>query len=241
MTNLPTSSIPFLTTQQMIEVDRAMEEDYKILLIQMMENAGRNLAHLARTRFFSGDPRGKKVVVLAGRGGNGGGGMVCARRLHNWGADVSVYTTALDKAYTGVPAHQLDVLRNMGVTIDQHPSGAFDLVVDAVIGYSLSGNPRGKAGELVAWANTQEAPVLSLDVPSGVNAADGQVFEPAVNATATMTLALPKVGLKGKNAKPLVGELYLADISIPPGLYKGPGLQLEVDHIFAEEEIVRLW
>ena len=65
-------TIPYLTTDQMIEVDRAMMEDYKIELIQMMENAGRNLASLARERFFGGNPVGHHVVVLAGSGGNGG-------------------------------------------------------------------------------------------------------------------------------------------------------------------------
>jgi len=77
--------IRYLTTDQMIEVDRAMIEDFKIELIQMMENAGRNLASLARERFLDGDPIGKRVVVLAGTGGNGGGALVAARRLHNWG------------------------------------------------------------------------------------------------------------------------------------------------------------
>ncbi len=83
--------IPYLTTAQMVEVDRAMIEDYHIELIQMMENAGRNLAHLARSRFFVGQATGKKVIVLAGTGGNGGGVLVCARRLHNWGAKVRVF------------------------------------------------------------------------------------------------------------------------------------------------------
>ena len=78
-------SVPYLTTEQMIEVDRAMMEDFKIELIQMMENAGRNLAHLARERFLEGDPRSRKVVVLAGTGGNGGGALVCARRLQTTG------------------------------------------------------------------------------------------------------------------------------------------------------------
>ena len=87
---LYTGPITPLTTSQMIEVDRAMIEDYHIDLIQMMENAGRNLAHLARERFLHGDPRGQKVVVLAGTGGNGGGALVCARRLHNYGADARV-------------------------------------------------------------------------------------------------------------------------------------------------------
>lgn len=96
MTLFPTvheSEVPFVTTEQMIEVDRAMIEDYGILLIQMMENAGRNLADLARARFLAGDPNGKRVAVLAGVGGNGGGALVCARRLANWGADVHVFIT----------------------------------------------------------------------------------------------------------------------------------------------------
>lgn len=86
-------NIPFITTAQMIEVDRAMIEDYGVTLIQMMENAGRELATLARWRFLATDdgdhprePRGKRVIVLAGTGSNGGGGLVCARRLHGWGA-----------------------------------------------------------------------------------------------------------------------------------------------------------
>ncbi len=82
----PASAVPYVTTEQMIEVDRAMIEDYRIDLIQMMENAGRNLAHLARELFLDGDPRGRSLVVLAGTGGNGGGAMVCARRLANYGA-----------------------------------------------------------------------------------------------------------------------------------------------------------
>ena len=85
--------IPYVTTDQMIEVDRAMIEDCKIELIQMMENAGRNLASLARERFLGGDPIGKRVVVLAGTGGNGGGALVAARRLHNWGVHVRVFLT----------------------------------------------------------------------------------------------------------------------------------------------------
>ncbi len=81
----PTVRVPFLNAAQMAEVDRAMIEDYQIDLARMMENAGRNLALLARDKFLSGNPQDKGVAVLAGSGGNGGGAMVCARHLHNWG------------------------------------------------------------------------------------------------------------------------------------------------------------
>lgn len=236
--------VPYLTTEQMREVDRAMIEDYHIELIQMMENAGRNLAHLARERFLDGDPRDKRVVVLAGTGGNGGGALVCTRRLHNYGAEVRVFVTKPDDDFKAVPAHQLDILRRMGVPVSLaetvSEAGTPDLVVDGVIGYSLKGAPRGTAGDLIRWANAQAAPILALDAPSGVDTTSGTVFEPAIEATATMTLALPKAGLRAPGVEEQVGELYLADISVPPELYAAPALGLNVNHLFAESDIIRL-
>ncbi len=234
--------IPFLNTEQMREVDRAMIEDYHIQLIQMMENAGRNLAHLARTRFLGGDPQGHTVVILAGRGGNGGGGLVCARRLHNWGANIHVFKTHPDENYEGVPAHQLNILRRMGVSVQTadflHDDQPAILIIDAIIGYSLAGAPWGAAAKLIEWANGRETAVLSLDTPSGLDTTTGTIYQPAIQATATMTLALPKQGLRDNFAH--VGELYLADISIPPSLYKSINLQLPVPPIFAQEEIIHV-
>lgn len=236
--------VPYVTTEQMIEVDRAMMEDFRIDLIQMMENAGRNLAHLARTRFFAGDPRDKKVVVLAGTGGNGGGAMVCARRLHNWGAQVQVLVTKPDEEISLTSAHQLRILRRMKVLVAQPGAvtlaGKPELIIDGVIGYSLEGSPRGAAAGLIRWANAQNAPILALDAPSGVDTTSGSVFEPAIKAAATMTLALPKEGLRAPGVEAHVGELYLADISVPPSLYAQPDLALQVDYLFAENDIIRL-
>jgi NAD(P)H-hydrate epimerase len=228
----------------MIEVDRAMIQDFKIELIQMMENAGRNLADLARGRFLDGDPRGKRVTVLAGSGGNGGGALVAARRLDNWGAAVGVALAQPATAMTAVPAHQLDILERMGVPIVAAESvaslAAADVVLDGLIGYSLKGPPKGAAAELIEWANRQSAPVLSLDVPSGVDGATGIAFDPAIWAAATMTLALPKLGLLGPGVEARVGELYLADISVPPGLYQRPPLNIRVGPLFAHTDIIRL-
>ena len=127
----------------MIEVDRAMIEDYKIELIQMMENAGRNLAHLARTHFLKDSLNQKQVVIMAGTGGNGGGALVCARRLHNYGVDVQVILTKPDTDFTAVPAHQLDILRQMNIPITQAdttlPTDKPNLIIDGIIGYSLKG------------------------------------------------------------------------------------------------------
>ena len=136
-----------------------MIEDFKIDLVQMMENAGRNLADLARARFLNGDPQGRKVTALAGTGGNGGGSLVCARWLHNRGALVTVFAARPGHEFTPVPAHQLEILRRMQVDVSQ--AGGLDsaerpeLIIDGVIGYSLQGAPRGAAADLIRWANGQ--------------------------------------------------------------------------------------
>ena len=236
--------IPYLTTEQMREVDRAMNQDFHIELIQMMENAGRNLAHLARTRFLDGDPRRKSIAVMAGSGGNGGGALVAARRLHNWGAVVRVFVTKDKTEFTPIPAHQFDILSRMGVPVDTVESldgaGKVDLIIDGVIGYTLNGAPRGTAADLIQWANAQSAPVLSLDVPSGIDPTTGVAFEPAIHATATLTLALPKAGLRKYLVAESVGELYVADLSVPPELYMADNLALNVGPIFAQDEIIRI-
>lgn len=247
MTSIPRleGEIPYLTTAQMRAVDQLMIEEYDIEILQMMENAGRNLAHLARERFFDGDPIGKRVAVLAGTGGNGGDALVSARRLHSYGAHVEVHVIDDDAEFAPVSAHLLAALRRIGARINvgipaEHPEN-IDLVIDGVIGYSLAGAPRGIAAELIRWANDIDADVLAVDVPSGVDASNGEVFDPAISAAATMALALPKEGLRTEEARARVGELYLADIGVPPELYRRQSIGLEVGHIFSRSDIVRVW
>jgi hypothetical protein len=142
-----------------------MIEELHIELPQMMENAGRNLADLALRRFSP-----STVVVLAGSGGNGGGGLVGARHLANRGATVQVVVSR-PRDLAPVPAHQLDILRRVGLDITDAPRPA-DLVVDALIGYSLRGDPIGR----------------------------------------------------------LASELYLADISVPPHVYRRFGIDVCADN-----------
>jgi len=238
-------SMPWLTTEQMIEVDRIMVDDLHIGLAQMMESAGLGLARLARGRFLADDPRDRRVVVLAGPGGNGGGALVAARRLHGWGAEVTVVTSAPDDRFVDVPAEQLDRVDRLDIArldaADVDRLGTFDLVLDGVIGYSLSGAPRGPAAVLIGAADRLAPHVLSLDVPSGLDAASGDVHDPVVSASATLTLALPKIGLRSAGARNVVGELYLGDIGVPPAVYSAPSLGLDVGAVFAAAEILRIW
>ncbi len=224
----PARDVPVLDADQMREIDRLMVDELHIDLVQMMENAGRSLADLVISRFSP-----STVTVLAGPGGNGGGGMAAARHLANRGTRIAVVLSRPD-ALTTVPAHQAVVLGRMGIPVLQEPPPA-DLIVDALVGYSLRGDPHGRTAELIEWANDQASPVLSLDTPSGLDVTTGRAGDPSVRATATLTLALPKGGLLDAET---VGELFLGDISVPPWLYERVGVQRP--RAFGHAGVVRL-
>ena len=237
------TNIPYITPQQMLEVDRLMVDVYGIQLIQMMEVAGRQLARLSLKRFLDGDPRGKKVLILAGSGGNGGGALASARVLHNWGVEVQVVLSKSRGAYSGVIQHQIEILEAMSVPLlgvgDLGKLTKSDLILDGIIGYSLRGAPEGAPAEMIRWANGQSIPILALDLPSGLDPTSGEAKKPTIRAAATMTLALPKIGFRSASPDYL-GELYLADIGVPPGLYASPTLGIAVGPIFHQEEILSL-
>lgn len=107
------AEIPFVSVDQMRVADRLMVDAYGITPLQMMENAGRNVARAARRLFLGGNPAGKKAIVIAGVGGNGGSGLVAARRLITWGAQVEVWLSALREDYERAADHELRILEVM--------------------------------------------------------------------------------------------------------------------------------
>lgn len=214
--------IPSVTAAQMREVDRLAVEETGPNLLSMMESAGRDLALLA-IGLLGGDWERRRVVVLAGAGGNGGGGMSCARRLSNWGVHAKLCVTQPPPPGTAT-AFQLGLFRSArgreekAEAVQGEPA---DLIVDAMIGYGLNAAPREPVAGLIEWANGSGVPILSLDVPSGVDATTGETPGSYIQPTWTMTLALPKAGL----ATARTGELFLADIGIPARIYRRLGLE----------------
>ena len=214
--------VPAVDSAQMREVDRIAVEETGPNLYQMMENAGRNLALLA-IELLDERWQQAKVLVLAGSGGNGGGGICAARHLANRNVEVAV-CLAEPETLRSVPAFQRKILQSTSakeIPFDQITGQEPDLVLDALIGYGLNAAPKGPVAELIAWTRLYRAPVLALDVPSGVDATSGQTPGPFVSARWTLTLALPKTGLLPR----LTGELYLGDIGIPEQVYRCIGLK----------------
>lgn len=226
--------VPAVTADQMREVDRIAIEETGPNLHQMMENAGRNLASMT-IRLLGPGWRDDAIVVLAGTGGNGGGGICGARHLANRGGEVTVVVSD-ETGLRPVPAQQLATYRGTnGRVVGSDELGGLDpsLIVDAVIGYSLSGPTQRTALHMIEWALSREAPVLSLDVPSGIDSTTGLAPGAHMIASLTVTLALPKTGLDVA----AVGDLWLADIGIPGETYRRAGLEVPVE-LFGDEFVV---
>lgn len=216
-------TVPAITADQMSEVDRIAIEETGPNLFQMMENAGRSLAGVAIDMLNAG-AEAHSVVMLSGTGGNGGGGICAARHLAN--RDVEVTLILTDEARLGpVPVGQLSTYRaSQGQEVGKANLDGLQpsLVVDALIGYNLKGQPRGAVAGLIEWANSVSAPVLSLDVPSGVDSTTGDAPGVHVHAAETVTLALPKTGLDDDAA----GSVHLADIGIPREVYQRADIEV---------------
>lgn len=205
-----------VTAKEMAKLDQIAIEDFGIDLLQMMERAGSHLATLCAQ--FLG--RNGKILVLAGSGHNGGGGLVAAKHLYTKGFRVSIYLTSGNLKPT--TKSQLIIIRKLGVKIlSELPNlSDFDLIVDAILGYNVKGKVKEPIKSIIKELNSSNIKTVSLDLPSGLNPDTGQPNGISVKSYSTLTLAAPKVGLLKPASKQYVGKLYLADIGIPKEIFK---------------------
>ncbi len=215
-------TVPAVTKEQMIEVDRIAVEETGPNLIQMMENAGRNLA-LNVIDLIKEKSLGKTTLIFSGTGGNGGGGICAARHLLNHDYKPVVILSNEEKMQE-IPAYQLEIFRKAGgkiIPLRKVNDVSADLIIDAIIGYSLISEPRGNVLEMINFINKNNIPTISLDIPTGVLATTGENPGEFVKPDKTITLALPKTGLYPEKC----GEIILADIGIPKVVYEKIGLK----------------
>lgn len=216
-------AVTAVTAEEMRTVDRIAVDEVGLTLTRMMEHAGRALAEQALAMAHDAPGEGP-VIVLAGGGGNGGGGLACARHLANRDVPTAVVLDRAPDDVAGVPGKQLAILDEMRVRIGRSTDGLAEpaLFVDALLGYGLAGEPRGRAATLIEWAKRADGAILSLDVPSGLDATTGETPGVAIHPDRTLTLALPKTGLTDTP-----GDLVLADLSIPAIVYDRAGIPYE--------------
>ncbi|MBI2575537.1 NAD(P)H-hydrate epimerase [Candidatus Woesearchaeota archaeon] len=204
-------------SKQMAELDR-LAVSSGTTIPMMMENAGLAVARIAERMSES-----KSVVVLAGKGNNGGDGLCAARHLINWGFKTKVFLASAKSGLNENSMKQLEALEGMGADVSfvsKPDFGSCGLIIDALLGYSIKGNPRGVFADMIHNANSSGRKILAVDLPSGLNPDTGKPYNPCIRAYATVTLCLPKKGLLEKAAKPYVGKLFVAYIGVPYSAYR---------------------
>ncbi|MBS3947937.1 MAG: NAD(P)H-hydrate dehydratase [Dethiobacter sp.] len=212
-----------VTAAEMRLLDERATVEFGIPGIVLMENAGLRVAEAVRHLW-----RCRRVTVLAGRGNNGGDGLVAARHLRREMA-VSIWLAAPPASYRGDALTNLTILQRLGHTCrvaDSESSFAdlarelsrTDLVVDALLGTGLTRQAESPYAEMIRLVNASGAPVLAVDIPSGVCADSGRVSGEAIRADVTITFALPKRGLLLFPGATHAGRLEVADIGIPEQL-----------------------
>ncbi len=213
-----------LSAAQMQELDRQTIEDVGIPGVVLMENAGRGMAEHIIERFVSLKPG--PVLVLAGKGNNGGDGYVIARHLIESGWQVVSLVLAARDAIQGDAAVNLNVLEACGgrvlfatdvAALEQALAQQTEtsLVVDALFGTGLTKPVAGLYAEAISWINRSPSAVAAVDIPSGIDASTGQILGQCVSADLTVTFAFPKTGQVSYPGAGFVGELVVVDIGIP--------------------------
>lgn len=215
-----------LTAEQMRELDRRAIEEIGIPGVVLMENAGSGAAEALVERWAELAPG--PVLVMAGKGNNGGDGFVIARHLHNSGWRVATIVLAGPGTISGDAGINLGILTALDGDVNHAESEEalrqlLDtqcpvLIVDALLGTGLSSEVRGLYRQAIDWINSSGCPVCSVDIPSGIDASSGAVLGTAVRAELTVTFAAAKVGHAVYPGAGLCGEVLLVDIGIPPRL-----------------------
>jgi NAD(P)H-hydrate epimerase len=206
-----------LTRDQVRSIDRRATEEYHVPGIVLMENASRGVADAAE-RFFL--PRPSRVLILCGGGNNGGDGLAAARHLHNRGHAVTIGLLTDPTRYKGDATTNWDIVQSMRLPASAFDAAAIratraDLILDAIFGTGLTDSPRDPFPQIVNAIQDHGAPILAVDLPSGLDCDTGRPPGACVRATRTVTFVAEKTGFANPEARQYAGEITVADIGCP--------------------------
>lgn len=197
----------------MKQIDKTAIETYGIPAVVLMENAGREVAMVAKK--ILNKIKGKCIVLVCGTGNNAGDGFVAARYLHNYGFKVKVVLLSREKKFKNAAFTNFNIIKKMKLPITTNLTNitTADLVIDAIFGTGLRNNVEGIYRNAIEYINNANKPVVAIDIPSGIHGDTGEVLGIAVKAKVTVTMGLVKKGLL--KAKRYTGKIITADIGLP--------------------------
>lgn len=225
------------TSTEMRQIDMSASEDYGIPSLVLMENAGRETAYVVQDLLKR--VSGTRVCIFSGKGNNGGDGFVVARYLANHSFQVQVCLFTEITSLSGDASVYYSTLQKMGIDVleitgerDWDKAGLAasfaDCLVDALLGTGLQGELTDRMAAAIDLMNSSGKPIISVDIPSGVEADTGRVTRTAVKASQTVTFGLPKPGIYLYPGADYVGEVKVADIGIPSDLLRSSTIQQNI-------------
>lgn len=223
--------------REMKEIDRRAEENYGISSFILMEDAGSAIYSLVTREYGC---FGRKIAVVAGTGNNGGDALVAARRLSSCGASVEVFVVGDPDRYPEPAKKNYDIIVKMKVPLTyvrdsedvralKSRLGEFDIVIVGLIGIGLKGEVRGIYRDVIEAINSSGRDVISVDIPSGINADNGKVCGVAVRSKYTVTFGLPKVGNVLYPGYYYCGKLFVSMLSYPRELILPDEMKIELN------------
>lgn len=214
-------------------VDQVAIEEYGIPGIMLMENAARGLCDEAMKMLDAAGEISPFVLIICGSGNNGGDGYALARHLHNRGVQAAIVPLGepqpdSDAGINAAICRKMDLLHIPPEAMNQFASANhISLIVDAIFGTGLDRPVTGRAAAIIEWINRATAPVLAVDVPSGIDCNSGEALGMAVRATRTVTFVGQKIGFAELHAQKLLGEVVVVDIGAPRELAERYGRRLD--------------
>ena len=233
----------YLTTSEMQALERHAVEKYSISLEQMMQNAGKAVFDVVMNEVLptihpsEGEIGESRLLAVVGKGNNGGDALVTARLLHEKGIDVSVLNLYPIDDMSLMAKAEMMKCNKLGIKFVGNFDSKYSLIIDGIFGFSLKGNPRLPEAKIIEQINSsflpprrtrndnlfkfRHIPILSVDVPSGLDAHNGSVGQPTVKADYTIALGMLKKGFE--EHPEIVGKLYIGNLGIPPEAYRDMG------------------
>lgn len=234
-----------ITGTQMKKLDKWAVQEYGVPSLLLMENAGG--AVVKKAEQLLGNLHGRQVIILAGKGNNGGDALVVARRLHESGAEVRLFLLFSPEEFGNDALENWRLVEKKGlkwhILSDENSFyllrlrlNQCDLVVDGIFGTGFKGKPEKNIMRVIQAVNESNAIVVAIDIPSGLEADSGQVAGACIKADYTVTFAWAKRGLVVFPGKEYVGQLEIANISLPQeAINELPTEEYYVDMDFVEK------
>lgn len=214
---------------EMNRIDRLAQEEYQVPGIILMERAAMAVLQVIEERFALAS---KKVYIFCGKGNNGGDGLALARLMAERSAEVTIVLANQPSLFHGLALENLTIAQKFGLQIidwenvSQADLQNVDLIVDALLGTGAKGAPSGVLATIISRINETGKPVVSIDIPSGVNVDNGQISGVVVKASVTVTFGLPKPGLLIFPGAEMCGKLVIVPIGFPKQLLESSSLKI---------------